>query len=319
MLPSRIFDLYYGQPASGKSEAARQMVENVYKATGKTARIIVGDGSTATYEHLQDLGIAKICEFSHRHWPPVVMEKLTEGWFPIDGPHGELVAPANQPDFANVGMYVFEGASVVGTYMMSSIKGGLAWLSGNGVKIGQDSPFQMFMGELDDKGKLKDGPGRTYGGNPMSHYGVAQRHIMDAVTRSKGLSPYVIWTAHEATNDPDKNVLNKELLVGPEVAGKALTANFQRMFGNTLHFQTVAKKVNLTDDHTGRQRTDLDIDYRIWTRDHFSPDNNTTIRYKAVTRGVRDIDHYYDDITKYYDAVMAEFQKPGLDNAAPKQ
>jgi hypothetical protein len=304
MIPSRIFDLYYGQPASGKSQAARDMIKAVHAETGKKARVIIGDGSTATYERLQRQGLVEICEFAHRPWPPYVVQRLMEGWFPIDGPLGPLVPPDKQPTFPDIGMYVIEGASVMGSYLMSTIKGGLAWQSGQGVKIGQDSPFQLFMGEMDAKGKLIDGPGENFGGNPMSHYGVSQRHVMDAVTRSKGLAPYVIWTAHEVNNDPDKSVINKELIVGPEVVGKALTANFQRMFGNTLHFQTVAKRGKIKDEFTGRDVGDLDLDYRIWTRDHFSPDNNTTIRYKAVTRDADNLPHYFDSITKYYDAVL---------------
>jgi hypothetical protein len=111
---------------------------------------------------------------------------------------------------------------------------------------------------------------------------------------------YVIWTSHEYTNDPDKSQLQKELVVGPEVVGRSLTASFQRMFGNTLHFQTIAKRGREKDDFTGRDVVELDLDYRIWTRDHFSPDNNTTIRYKAITRGVMGMEHYYPDILTYY-------------------
>lgn len=311
MLPTRLFDLYYGQPASGKSQAAREVIKQFHTETGKRARVVIGDGSTATYEKLARAGIVDICEFSHRPWPPFVMQQLMEGWFPVEGPLGDLVAPDKHPTHATIGLYVIEGASVMGSYIMSSVEGGLAWQAGQGNKIGQDSPFQFFQGEMDAKGKVISGPGVNYGGNPMSHYGVAQRHVMDAVTRSKGLASHVIWTAHEATNDPDKSVINKELIVGPEVAGRALTANFQRMFGNTLHFQSVAKRSKIKDEFTQRDVMDLDLDYRIWTRDHFSPDGNTTVRYKAVTRDVNNINHYYDNILKYYEAVLHD----GLDEA----
>ena len=56
------------------------------------------------------------------------------------------------------------------------------------------------------------------------------------------------------------------------------------------------------------------LDYRIWTRDHFSPDQNTLIRYKAVTRGVKTLDDYYNSITEYYDALReAQIREGGLD------
>ena len=40
-----IFDCLYGGPASGKSESIARLIEHVYRTTGKTARVCVGDGS----------------------------------------------------------------------------------------------------------------------------------------------------------------------------------------------------------------------------------------------------------------------------------
>jgi hypothetical protein len=312
LLPDRIFDLYYGQSGSGKSEAARKVAIAIHKATGKKIRVVIGDGSLPTYQSLVDRGIVEAMEFSHRHWPPDTTNKLSGGHWPevaddLDSP----LLPPNDKSMEDVGGYIFEGASVFGTYIMGSVKGGLADLAGKGVKIGQDSPFQIFQGEKID-GKAT-GPGTTIGGNAQSHYMVAQRLIVDAVQRSRGLAPYVLWTAHEATNDPDKSALMKEMIVGPEVAGKALTVNFQRIFGNTVHCQSIAKRGKIKDEHTGKDMQELDLDYRLWTRDHFSPDNNTTIRYKALTRNVEgDFPPYFDDITKYYPAIL-ESQKKALD------
>lgn len=313
MIPDRIFDLYYGQSGAGKSEAARKIAIQVHKETGKKIRVVVGDGSLPTYESLIARGIVEGIEYSHRAWPFEIIRGLTSGEWPedVNDPDSPFLPPQKQKDFDDVGMYVIEGASVMGSYVMGGVKGGLADLSGKGVKIGQDSPFQILQGEKDEKGKMT-GPGTTFGGNPMSHYNVGQRAIVDAVQRSRGLAPYVLWTAHESTNDPDKNVLVKELIVGPEVVGKALTVNFQRIFGNTLHFQVVAKRAADKDEFTGKNIQDLNLDYRIWTQDHFSPDNNTMIRYKALTRNVRDVPPYFDSILKYY-AWVIEDQKKALD------
>lgn len=314
--PGRIFDLYYGAPGSGKSEAIRELIEAFIKQNPDSlARVVIGDGSIATYDNLITRGKVEAVEFSHRKFPIEVAEKLTSGWFPIDNPLGELVPPGDQPNFSRTGLVIFEGASVMASHIMSNIDGGLADLAGKGHKFGQDSPFQIPQGEVDKNGKfLKDG--RNYGGNAMSHFGIGQRHITDAVQRSKGLSPYVIWTAHEYTNDPEKDQIIKEMTVGPEVIGKKLTTTFQRMFGSTLHFQTVATRKKVTDTHTKKDRQELDLDYRIWTRDHFSPDQNTLIRYKAVTRGVKTLDDYYNSITEYYDALReAQIREGGLDTA----
>lgn len=299
--PTRIFDLFYGQSGAGKSEAAKMIIEEYLRQNpGMLARVVIGDGSLATYDFLIEQGLVEAVEFNHREWPIDVLQRITEGWFPVDHPQGELIPPSKQPNFEKVGIWVFEGAAVAANYLMSNIRGGLADLAGQGVKMGQDSPFQIPQGEVDDKGKFKDG-GRNYGGNSQTHYGIAQRHVVDAVNRSKGLSKYVIWTTHEYTNDPTTSQIVKETLVGPEISGKALTASFQKLFGNTLHFQTIATKSKTVDKSTNKDRTELDLDFRIWTCDHFSPDNNTMIRYKALVRGVRGMDKYYSDIYKFYD------------------
>lgn len=304
VFPKRLFDLFYGQSAAGKSEAIRELLEEYLgQNPDKIARVVVGDGSLATYDNLIERGRVEAVEFTHRDYPIQVSQKITEGWFPIDGdPQGPLVAPDKQPNFNNVGFYVFEGAAVMANYIMSSIEGGLADLAGKGHKLGQDSPFTIPQGDVNNKGEFTE-DGRNFGGNPPSHYGIAQRHVVDAVQRSKGLGAYVIWTTHEATNDPEKSQIVKETLVGPEVCGKAMTAAFQKFFGANLHFQTVAKKAKVTDDTTKRDRVELMLDYRIWPSDHFSPDQNTMIRYKALTRGVRGLQPYYSNIIDYYNDV----------------
>lgn len=314
-LPNRIFDLLYGASGSGKSNAIAKMIVELSKQTGKKARVWVGDGSAVTYDPLVNAGICSVAEFTHRPWPFDVIKRLTTGWWPEDpfDPQSPLVDPAKQPDLKDVGIWVIEGASVMGAYCMGGIKGGLAEQAGRGIKIGQDSPIQILQGETDKTGKLIDGPGTFVGGNPIAHYNVGQRAITDAVQQSRGLSRYVFWTAHEATNDPAQSQLNKELIVGPEVVGKALTASFQRMFGNTPHFQSVAKRGKTKDDFTGKDMTELESEYRIWTNDHFSPDGNTMIRYKALTRGVDgSFPKYFNDIKSYY-AAIAEFQSKGVD------
>ena len=65
--------------------------------------------------------------------------------------------------------------------------------------------------------------------------------------------------------------------------GEAITANLPRHFNNTLHFVTASrKKEKAKDDHTEAMVTELDAEYRIYTRDHFHPDWNTFTRVVAV-------------------------------------
>jgi hypothetical protein len=96
----------------------------------------------------------------------------------------------------------------------------------------------------------------------------------------------VIWTAHESMNDPEKDALVRETIAGPEVAGKALTTTIQRAFNNTLHMQTVGKRIKKQDEFTNKNVDDLDIEYRLYARDHFNANGTVMVRYKACTRGV---------------------------------
>lgn len=322
---AKVFDCIYGPPASGKSEALARLIEHVYRQTGQTARVVIGDGSALTYEHLVESSVAALCEFGTRPWPQDTLQKLSSGWWPHPAsPTGELVPPGYcgpDPalpkhtaagiwlnDLSNVGVYVFEGLSVAGAYIMGNVQGGLAERSGRGEKIGQDSPIRIIEGTVDPKtGQLSSGPGTSFGGNPPAHYNVAQRTILECLQRSKALpTDYVIWTAHEGDNNPEKD-LNKEALIGPEVVGKALTGSIQRNFNNTLHCTTAPKKVKVKDIHTEKTVDELDLEYRVYTRDHYSPLGNTMVRYKACTRGGDDSIPQYvvadqpgDALLKYY-------------------
>lgn len=290
MLPTKIFDCMYGQPGTGKSECAARLIEQVYRETGKKARIVVGDGSMLTYQHLVDAGVAEVAAFQWRIWPLDVLTRLASGWWLKDpsDPNSELVAPT--ADILNVGSYVFEGMSVAASYIMGNIKGGLAWRAAQGHKLGQDSPISITEADIDPKTGQPiagSGPGTKFGGNPPAHYNIAQNNIVGIIQQSFSLpSRMILWTAHEATNNPEKDALVKEQIVGPEVVGKALTSNIQRIFQNTLHLQTVAKRVKVDDVFTGRKVDELDLEFRLYTRDHFNANGAIMTRYKGCTRGV---------------------------------
>lgn len=281
-LPSVMFECYYGAPGSGKSEACARMAETIFRETGKRTRIVVGDGSALTYEHLVEAGVADILDFSTRSWPQATLIQLSKGYWP--NAKDDLV-PTDAATKATIGLYIFEGLSVAGAYILGLVEGGLAWRAARGEKIGQESPIRIVDGVVDPKtNTVVSGTGMTFGGNPPSHYGVAQRTLQECLNNSKGLKVPVIWTAHEATNNPE-NDLNKELLVGPEVVGKALTSTIQRSFNNTLHFCTVSKRTKQQDSFTGKAVDDLDVEHRIYTRDHFSAAGASLTRFKACTRG----------------------------------
>jgi RecA/RadA recombinase len=65
-----IFDLFYGEPGSGKSDAIKHMLIQALKENpGKKVKLVVGDGSVATYNSLVASGKAEMCLFMQRPWP----------------------------------------------------------------------------------------------------------------------------------------------------------------------------------------------------------------------------------------------------------
>jgi hypothetical protein len=226
----------------------------------------------------------EVFSWEGRDWPISTLNQFAEGYRPEnpDDPKSPLLPPTPQ-ELQEIGVWVFEGLSVAGLYIMGDQKGGLAYRAARGEKIGQDTPFAITDGDLTPAGKLvpNSGPGMVYGGNPLAHFGVAQRRLLGVLERSKSLpGEFVIWTAHERSTE-DK--VTKETVIGPEAAGGALTSSLQRYFGNTLHHVTAEKRKKVKDEHTDKMVDDLDVEFRIYTRDHISP--TTLAKYKAVTRG----------------------------------
>jgi hypothetical protein len=330
ILPRRIFDLIYGPAASAKSRNIFSLITQVHKETGKKARVIIGDGSLPSYDALIDAGLVDYAEFSARAWPQDTLMRFAQGWFPehSDDPQSPLIAPTPEK-LKDIGLTVFEGLSVAGSYIMGHVKGGFAARAAAGEKIGDSPGARIVEGDFDEKtGKMTDGPGTAFGGNSPGHYKQAQGVIVDIVQASKGIPHHVVWTAHEVASEqeqafgdrqkgvPQKKVTLGEMIIGPEVAGKKLTGQIQRIYGNTLHTQTVPVKQKMKDPTTQRDVYDLRLEYRLWTRDHFSTQPEVMLRYKAATRDVdeRTFPAYFtalepgQSIIDYY-AALAEHKR----------
>jgi len=282
---SEIFDCIYGASGTGKSECCARVIEQHFRRTGKKARVVLGDGSSLTYRHLQHVGVVDVCEFMEYPWPQDTMLKLASGWWP--NATGELMAPKTPGnDLSTVGVYVFEGLSVAAYYIMSAeVDGSLSRRAAHGEKIAQEAPYRIIEGTVDPKtGKVLSGPGTAFAANSMAHYAVTQKAMTNAIISSKKLAvDIVLWTAHEAANNPE-NDINKEPVIGPQVVGRAMTSDVQKHFCNTLHCCTVAKRVKQQDAFTGRTVDELDLEYRLYTRDHFNANGATLTRFKALTR-----------------------------------
>lgn len=287
---ARVFDLLYGEPGSGKSRSLMALIKQMHEATGKIARVYTGDGSYGFYQAagLEDAGMIKLMDFSIRDYPFTVMQQICEGLWPVDplDPKAKMVK-LTPDELAKTGMWVFEGASVAGNFMLGDKEGGLARRAAKGETIGQDAPV-MFS----------DSPEYKFGGNAGAHYNVGQRHILADILRSKSLPGEVYWTAHERVDDGERGgafakgqtadkVKIGEKIIGPELVGKALTSSIAREFRNTLHFVVASKKEQgPADPVSGKTGYTEKTDYRVYTRDHFDPDGIVGLKYRAVVRSL---------------------------------
>lgn len=169
-------------------------------------------------------------------------------------------------DMSHVGLFVFEGLTAMANYLMIELADKAA--KGEG-KFGQDTPIMYTSGQ------------RKVGGNPPSHFGIVQRDILRLVEETRRLPGWVIWTAHERESE-DKET--QEKLVGPDVAGKALTGKIGGSFGNTLHLDSASRIAKMKDPLNGKDISMPILERRAYFTEHYDPDGLTLKKYFANNR-----------------------------------
>lgn len=263
------FELVYGHSGTGKTTWWMPIAEQIYKDTGKKTRLYIGDGGVQTVrdDGLIDDGIVEPFIFTDHPYPFTVCRQMCQGYWPND--KGEL-AKQTPEQLAAVGMFVFEGLTVVADYILGSTRGGLADRAGRGEKIGQDSPVTV-----------SDPSGEKFGGNAMAHWNFAQQRVRECVMLSKALPGFVQWTAHERSAEFKEE---NETIVGPDAAGRSLTPKIPSWFGNTIHLTGATKTVKVKDPVTLKDVTIYEVEKRAYLREHGDPDGRVFIKYLANTR-----------------------------------
>jgi hypothetical protein len=284
-------DLAYGPSGSGKSTALALLAMWLWRKRQLKTRWVVGDGGFQTVQNLGLVraGAVEFCEYSSRPEPATTIELLSEGYWPgktpIAGTQFTRLEPTPAAEMAKVGLYIFEGFGVAAQYLMSNVQGGLAQRAALGEKLGVEA-VSKFTDAL-DVGGGKRHHGTQTGWAPYNHSSTV---LMGCKRRSESLG-HVIWTTHE--RDAEDAVNNSEKIIGPEVAGKALTTKLPGMFGNTWHFTTVTKFTQETDAHSQAKVRNANTIRRVYSCGHPDPDGTVVRQYLANTRvyGLKD---YYD-------------------------
>ena len=270
-------ELVYGLSGTGKTTWMARIARWIWENHRKQTRWYLGDGGGETLISLGVEEFVDIIRYPRWDHPLETAVRVCEGWRPADplDPRSPWNPPSAE-DLAHIGCWVIEGLNSISDYMMGMKPGGLAHRSSEGKMLNNDPAFKL------DDGKL------SFGGNSRSHYGFTQRRILDLVERSGGLPGYVGWTAHERFDEDEDR---REKLIGPAVAGAALTGIIGKSFGNTIHLVHAAKILRERDRTTGRDVDRRTVEFRAYTRTHFDPEGQHFTKYYANNRG-HDLEQY---------------------------
>ncbi len=232
LLQDNLTILLFGPTGAGKTAQIGEVAEYYYKSNKQITRLYSCDpGGWLTIAPYVELGIIELVPYfgdSPWHWLDAAVQgkKLVDGkWVPgID---------------KKIAIYAFEGMTSISDKIMLW----MAHASGKGVNIGGGGAFNFTVGEGADKLKI--------GSSNQAHYGVAQQQIYDKCAQSQQLPGVVLWTAGDKRGEDDAN----GGVVGPQLAGKALTGEVPRWFNLTFRVAAEAnmgqatKHVLYTDAH----------------------------------------------------------------------
>lgn len=227
--------MLFGQTGAGKTAQIGELAEAYFKEHKLRTRLYTADrGGWETIKAYVELGVIEVVPWVGDIWNyidhAVKGDKLVSGkWVPgIDD---------------DIGMYAYEGA----TSMADAVMSWMADASARGVNIGGGGAFNFVAGGDGEKIKI--------GSSNMAHFGVAQQQVYQKATQSQSLPGTVLWTAGDRRGEDDAT----GGVVGPQVAGKAMTGEVPRWFRYTFRIcsevQPGADTVHVlyTDAHTEMQ------------------------------------------------------------------
>lgn len=234
--------LLYGDSGDGKTAQVGEVAEWIFRATGgrinadgravdgQITRLATSDrGGLETIAPYVDLGIIEV-ESLGTSDPWVFLNRVVRGYV-RDAAGKWVLDPARN---ARVGLWAFEGMRSIADALMLN----LSHKASAGVNIGGGSNVQFKV--------QGDGETIQIGGNNMAHYGVVQSRIIEEVWESQRLPGWVMWTSAVARDD-DPNSTGKVL--GPAVAGKALTGEVPRWFVYTFRIAAVPASGTAAERH----------------------------------------------------------------------
>jgi hypothetical protein len=226
--PSKRTILMYGRTNSGKTAQVGQLAEFVYKTTGRKTRLATGDrGGLDTIRPYVNLDVIEPIELGDSD-PWIFLNAVCQGKVREDGKWVKK-------DNGHIGMYAFEGLRSFAEALMTD----MARKAANNVNIGGGANVSFQVSGEGESLKIS--------GSNMAHFGVAQSRITEEVWNSFKLpGDFVVWTS-SVSKDEDTTASGK--VIGPDVIGKALTAEVPRWFNYTFRLDVIPAQMGKPERH----------------------------------------------------------------------
>lgn len=221
--------LLYGRTRAGKTAQLGELAEHVYKTEGKRTRLYTADrGGIDTIRPHIDLGIVEVVALEDSD-PWIFLNKAVRGCI-RDGSRKWVLA-----DNSNIGVFAFESMTSIADELMAS----MAQKAAENISIGGGANISFNVSG--------DGESLKVSGSNMAHYGVAQQRITSEVWQSQRLpASYIVWTAGVSKDD---DTASSAKVLGPQVVGKALTAEVPRWFNLTFRIDCIAAQGGKPERH----------------------------------------------------------------------
>ena len=221
--------LLYSRSRGGKTTLGAEFAEHVKLTLKKKSLVYTIDkgGIGPMIPHIE-LGVIDVV-FQDDTDPWIFLNNATKG--NVRDEKGKWV----KADLTQYGLVIFESMTGFSDAFMNS----LAEKAAQGVNIGGSANVSFSV--------QGDGEVLKIGGSNMAHYGIVQNRILDEVWRSQKLNvPFVMWTAGQSKDD-DQNAGGK--IIGPSLAGKALTAEMLRNFDLTFRLDCFPAQQGKSERH----------------------------------------------------------------------
>jgi hypothetical protein len=221
--------LLYGRTNSGKTAQIGELAEYVKKTEKKNTRLYTADkGGTDTIRPYIDLGIIEPVEMGITD-PWIFLNKAVRGY--VRDSSGKWVPGKND----NIGLFAFESLRAIAEALMTN----MAQKAAQNINIGGGANISFTV--------TGDGESLKISGSNMAMFGIAQNRITEEVWESQKLSaPFILWTS-SVSKDEDTTAAGK--ILGPDVIGKALTAEVPRWFNLVFRIDVLPAQAGKPERH----------------------------------------------------------------------